>query len=248
MDHDIAFMIERWLMQCQRASTKTQLTQILQSIVKQLDMDYYLMCVVSPQQLKSSDMFVIDNYPSDWMSHYVGNDLKKNDPVVLHAQTSVTPIFWQNANIISTTNPHADIKIMQQAADAGLVDGITAPIRGMFGEFGLISIASKELIDLDKYINLNQILLSITPYLYEASNRLKINNSPANKIELTSRESECMEWVIEGKTAWETAQILGISERTTNFHVNNVIEKTSSSNRQQAIAKLLISGLLKPVI
>jgi DNA-binding CsgD family transcriptional regulator len=248
MNQDIGLMIERWIMQCQRASTKSQLSQILQSIVKQLDMDYYLMCVVSPQQLKSSDMFVIDNYPSDWMEYYLQNDLKKNDPVVLHAQSSVTPIFWQNANIISSTNPHADIKIMQQAADAGLVDGITSPIRGMFGEFGLISIAANKLIDLDKYINLNQTLLSITPYLYETSNRLKTNNDTSSKIELTTRECECMEWVIEGKTAWETAQILGISERTTNFHVNNVIEKTSSSNRQQAIAKLLISGLLKPVI
>ncbi|WP_440054947.1 helix-turn-helix transcriptional regulator [Pseudoalteromonas sp. T1lg65] len=249
MNPEITLKLERWLSQCQRTTTKYQLVQILQSISKSMEMDYYLMCVVSPQQLRSSELFIVENYPSDWMKYYFEKNLKFNDPVVLYTENAITPLFWQNANIVATTNPKADPSIMHRAEDAGLIDGITIPIRGMFGEFGLISLASKHLIDYDKLIQMNQILLTLSPYLYEASTRIKLNQtSSVQKIELTEREKECMEWISEGKTAWETAQILNISERTVNFHVNNVIDKVGASNRQHAVAKILISGVLKPVI
>lgn len=50
---------------------------------------------------------------------------------------------------------------------------------------------------------------------------------------LTKRELECLHWVAHGKTSWETAQILGIVERTVNFHINNSIAKTGCANRHQ---------------
>lgn len=56
---------------------------------------------------------------------------------------------------------------------------------------------------------------------------------------LTQREMECLDWVVKGKTSWEISQILGISERTVNFHLGNCIHKTNSVNRQQAIYKYL---------
>ena len=59
--------------------------------------------------------------------------------------------------------------------------------------------------------------------------------------ELSDREKECLFWASEGKTSWEIATILGISERTVNFHLNQVTNKTDSKNRNQAIAKSISS-------
>jgi DNA-binding NarL/FixJ family response regulator len=39
---------------------------------------------------------------------------------------------------------------------------------------------------------------------------------------LTRREGECLGWCAEGKSYWETAVILGISERTVSFHMEAV--------------------------
>ncbi len=40
-----------------------------------------------------------------------------------------------------------------------------------------------------------------------------------------------------GQDLLEIATILGISERTVNFHLNQVTNKTDSKNRNQAIAR-----------
>ncbi|WP_204269529.1 helix-turn-helix domain-containing protein, partial [Citrobacter freundii] len=36
---------------------------------------------------------------------------------------------------------------------------------------------------------------------------------------LSERELECLRWVSLGKTAWETATIMGRSQRTVEFHL-----------------------------
>lgn len=61
---------------------------------------------------------------------------------------------------------------------------------------------------------------------------------------LTNRERECMFWISQGKTSWEVSVILGISERTVNFHVQNCIRKTNSINRQQALYNYTISSVM----
>ncbi|MGL4753907.1 MAG: LuxR C-terminal-related transcriptional regulator, partial [Aeromonadaceae bacterium] len=48
------------------------------------------------------------------------------------------------------------------------------------------------------------------------------------------------------KTSWEAARILGITERTVNFHLNSAIRKTGCKNRYQAIARNVAAGQLRP--
>jgi len=65
---------------------------------------------------------------------------------------------------------------------------------------------------------------------------------------LTPREIECLLWASRGKTAWEISKILGISERTVVFHFTNVAEKLNATNRQHAISKALLYGIVKPSV
>jgi LuxR family transcriptional regulator of spore coat protein len=62
---------------------------------------------------------------------------------------------------------------------------------------------------------------------------------------LSPRELSCLEWVAAGKTSWETSRILGISERTINFHVRNACGKLGVNRRSAAVAKAMRGGLLK---
>lgn len=52
---------------------------------------------------------------------------------------------------------------------------------------------------------------------------------------LSSREIECLHWLAAGKTISESAIILGISERTLRFHVNNARERLGVATTTQAI-------------
>lgn len=61
---------------------------------------------------------------------------------------------------------------------------------------------------------------------------------------LSEREIDCMRWAAAGKTSWETAIILGISERTVNFHLRNACCKLQAPNRRAAVAVALYKGIL----
>ncbi len=69
-----------------------------------------------------------------------------------------------------------------------------------------------------------------------------------SSISLTPRERDCLHWVSKGKTSWEIGQILGIGERTANFHIANFCDKLDVSTRQAAITVAMQKGLLQPSV
>ncbi|WP_279613074.1 helix-turn-helix domain-containing protein [Caballeronia zhejiangensis] len=61
---------------------------------------------------------------------------------------------------------------------------------------------------------------------------------------LTAREIECLQWVSVGKSAWETASIIGVSEHAVVFHIKNAMSKFRVSTRRQAVARAQLLGLV----
>lgn len=61
---------------------------------------------------------------------------------------------------------------------------------------------------------------------------------------LTDKERNCLVWVCGGKSAWETATILGVSQRTVEFHLNNATRKLDASNKIHAAFIAVRRGLL----
>jgi len=66
------------------------------------------------------------------------------------------------------------------------------------------------------------------------------------KTPLSGREQQCLLWVSHGKTSWETSVILGLSERTVNFHLRNACRKLNVYGRQAGVAKAMRLGWLNP--
>ncbi|HWK71261.1 helix-turn-helix domain-containing protein [Pollutimonas sp. M17] len=65
---------------------------------------------------------------------------------------------------------------------------------------------------------------------------------------LTQRELSCLQWAALGKTSWEMGMILGLTERTVNFHIHNACRKLGVHGRQAAITAALQAGLLPGLI
>jgi len=63
--------------------------------------------------------------------------------------------------------------------------------------------------------------------------------------ELTSREQQVLNLLVEGLTNKEIAKELGIADETAKKHVENIISKLAASDRTQAAVKALRIGLAK---
>ncbi len=61
---------------------------------------------------------------------------------------------------------------------------------------------------------------------------------------LTTREIDVLRWTADGRTSSEVSAILRISERTVNFHINNVIHKLGVAPRVQAAIRCALLGLI----
>jgi LuxR family quorum sensing-dependent transcriptional regulator len=66
----------------------------------------------------------------------------------------------------------------------------------------------------------------------------------APAVRLTVRERDSLALVADGKTDWEISVILGVSEATARFHVDNARFKLGAVNRAQAVAKLVHQRLI----
>ena len=60
----------------------------------------------------------------------------------------------------------------------------------------------------------------------------------------TPREIEVLEWVAKGKTDWQVGQILLISRKTVNYHVERAKQKLSVPTRTQAVLAAVSRGLV----
>ena len=63
-------------------------------------------------------------------------------------------------------------------------------------------------------------------------------------VRLTSRERDSLALVADGKTDWEISVILGVSEGTARFHVDNARRKLGAVTRAQAVARLVNQRLI----
>ena len=170
-----------------------------------------------------------------WQGHIV-----TNDPLILLSLKQSQPIVWDEIPWHDPTLPEGGQAIMQRRAELGMREGVTLPIHSGQGHHAVLHL-SREKTTGDVYANLPYMSV-VYPYLFQRAYELL---SPPNP-NLSDRERECLFWVSEGKTSWEAAKILGITERTVNFHLNSAIRKTGCKNRYQAIARNIAAGQLKP--
>ncbi|WP_454692081.1 helix-turn-helix domain-containing protein [Achromobacter aloeverae] len=61
---------------------------------------------------------------------------------------------------------------------------------------------------------------------------------------LSIRERACLQWAALGKSSREIGPLLGIRERTVNFHLQNACRKLSARNRRAAAVAAMAMGLL----
>lgn len=138
-----------------------------------------------------------------------------------------------------------------------------------FRRFGLGNLAAHGLCDADShtasYFSFSSIpgpltqrhaylLKLLVPHMHAALTRVisnprfKKRNSPEHQTGLTDREREILQWLSSGKSNWEIAQVIELSEATVKNHVHHILAKLQVSTRAQAVAKAMSAKLISAKI
>lgn len=201
----------------------------------------YALSITAPS-LKQQHYF-LTNYPDDWVQRYVARRYFEVDPLIEHAEGSTLPAIW-GEGLFQAANA---AEFWEEARAYGLRAGLSFSVHEQPGVTGIFSLSRDKLIDLQGHdlaalIGRGQMFASM---LHHAVSRIDLPKLlPECGASLTAREKECLKWAAEGKTAWEIGQIVGITERTTVFHLNNVVQKLGASNKVQAIVRAIALRLI----
>jgi len=191
--------------------------------------------------LVEQDIFI--HCPESWLRRYQEAGHASNDPVMKHVSRSTLPVFWDDANRADPTNI-----VFGEAREHGLAYGVTVTVSVPGGQRALLSLsAGRRLRGASAHRMTQAGLVQLTAhYVHEAvrvvDNAVNAQALPA----LTAREKDCLQWAAIGKTSWEMAQILQISERTVVFHLTNAAGKLGAVNRRQAVVRALNLRLISP--
>ncbi|MBA1147801.1 LuxR family transcriptional regulator [Ectothiorhodospiraceae bacterium WFHF3C12] len=231
-----------------QASSVEDLHALCRDICESNGFDYFIYGARFPTSLVKPFVLIVSGYPDEWRERYVERHYIATDPTVTHCVNSVRPLVWDELENGERATDFSR-RFMGEARTFGLRSGVSMPVHGGRGEVAMLSLSSEQSMPAVR----GQIhhalpdLYLLSAYVHEAASRLvSAGKLPFKREELTERERECLLWAAEGKTSWETAHILGISERTVNFHLQNVANKLNVTSRQQAIARAVAQGLIVP--
>lgn len=131
-------------------------------------------------------------------------------------------------------------ELFEEAARFGIRYGYTIPIHDSHGALAAVTFAAKERrTRFERSIRDHAQALQLMAMYFHAHARRKLRADDINGITLSPREIECLGWAANGKSAWETGRILGISRHTVAFHLDNAKAKLGVRSTIQAVARLM---------
>lgn len=214
---------------------------ILQRFAENLGFDYCAISVSSPRREVLLDTLRINNYPKEWNLQYDKQNFKCIDPIVAHCNHSTLPIVWEQSAFSGTP------ELWQALQQHGLQHGWSQAFH--HEESGLCSVISLArhscpISALELYEHFGYIFYAASHFseLFMRS----MPKYPARPCHprLSPRELEVLQLSAVGKTAYEIAKILNLSERTVNYHVKNLMEKLDACNKISAVLKAAKAGFL----
>ncbi len=187
---------------------------------------------------------VRENFPVDWVKHYMEERYAEIDPVIEQSRREARPFHWfdvdQKLNLSARQK-----QFLEELRDAGLTDGLAIPVfgpKGTMAYFGLGAVGDTLDLSETEMLELQFACLQTHNRYLDLAN---IEEAPPEK-PLSPRENEVLSLVAAGLSNNFIAERLGISENTVDTMLRRVFAKLGVNNRISAVLRGIGSGLILP--
>jgi LuxR family quorum sensing-dependent transcriptional regulator len=185
--------------------------------------------------------FFFNSWPPGWIEIYNRENFFRDDPFVQESYRRMESYLWTELESTQALTPRG-----REIYDAGRLFGwkevIGIPIHGPADYQGFVAIATTDVVTLPAR---DRTFLEMIAHAIHNRCRKETGLGLSPDLpRMTGREIECMKWVAIGKTNWEIGQLLGISASTVHFHVEGAKKKLNKSTRTEAVAMLVLHGLI----
>jgi LuxR family quorum sensing-dependent transcriptional regulator len=177
---------------------------------------------------------ILEQWPSEWMERYFSCGYLERDPTVRRVVAAAPAFRWDDLQV----EEPVERRVMDEARDFQLGDGITVPLVTLEGNAAGFSLAGERI---DVAPQDHGAVSLIATY---ALGRALMLDEATPVLTLSAREREALQWAAEGKTEWEMGVLMGISEHGADKHMRSVRVKLGASSAVHAVAKGIRLGLI----
>lgn len=223
------------------ATTNDELHERLAASTRDLGFDHFALSVEIGSGAIGGASVLIHDYPAAWADVYIGFNLAATDPVRRAGERSVRGFDWRNIASLIPLTP-GEQTMLDIGERQGIANGFTVP-RHLPGELtGSCSFVTRP--DGRTPQGCTFFAEVIGAVAIERGRRLAGWGGPPVRTVLTDRQRECVLWAARGKTDWEIAKILGISQDTVIEHLKSARERYDTRKRASLILFALFDGLI----
>ena len=243
--HDLIDQLENDLIQAQTLDDcKKALAGYLKKMgIGTFSFTYYAYHPHSASQLKY-DM-CSDNFKS-WHQHYLQQQYNHIDSTLQFVYHNHLPIYWSLQNQLSQAKTETERQMRHDSIAFGAIDGLSIPIHGPHNNFAILVVVQMKGDDIPlKTLSLQRnLLLAAHQYYHYLQTHLLDEQTEVEAYNLSQRETQCLVLIAQQLSVQEIAQRLEISQRTVNFHIQNLNKKLGTNNKYQSVNKALALKLL----
>lgn len=232
------------------AQDAASLTSALQRVARNLGFDDFTVTVSdTTRPTRDTRLFVWTSLPADWIRQYDERAFVEVDPRPSTVWKTGAPLVWDQR----TFHDAACLELLKAAASHGECSGIVLPlfhpyhVRGTFALSSRVELMSTELRrEVSSQLGTASVLAAYTYDLFLLRVVEDALPPAVQNAALTHREVECLRFVGKGLSSPDIGKLMGIGERTVEYHVCKTLSKLGVANRREAVAKALAAGLISP--
>ena len=214
------------------------------SFTRRLGFETVAAMVVIDHLLGEPEFITVDNTPRAYLELFKDHGNMRRDPVMQHCRRYSMPIIWDQ----DTYSRQGQGEKWEEQARFGYRHGIAMALHLPEGRHFVLGVDRDQPLPPDP-AEVTRLVADLQLFAVHAQDAVQRILTPAiaapGAPSLTPRELEALRWTMEGKTAWDVGNVLGISERTAALHVNNATHKLGCVNKHQAVLKALRLGLIR---
>ena len=218
------------------SATGASVMSQFEKVIRDLGFHAYIMAGIPEPGQTLAQVTVANGWPLEWFELYNRENLSAVDPVPRHCFNTLNPFEWKDVPYDREHNVAAH-NVMTRARDFRFHEGFCIPIH-YDDATGAISMAGERpYLDAETKSALH--LMSV--FTHGRLRALTRSGPQGPSRRLSETEAEVLRWAARGKTAWETSQILGISERNVRWHLEEAQRKLMAPNKTATVARALVN-------
>ena len=169
------------------------------------------------------------------------------DPLFKAAWSTCCPFRWDHLEQTDELSRRKE-KLFGGSCAATMHSGMTIPLHGPEQGLAALSLTGHMTSqDFDTcWRNYRMDLFTVAAYTHEVIVASASRTEGLPNVHLSGRELECLRWTSRGKTTWEIAQILTLSQDTTRFYLREATRKFGVHSKHHAVVKAIAAGFIAP--